>query len=471
MDYYELRSIVANVIPRTRKLVDEKGKIQPVKEKGRKTQYQEFKLTESKWIPQERLLNLEELNSFVEVSCRAQACPMPLNIDTWDGLLCPFGCKYCYANAFRASLYTAFFDNSKTMGFRHCNATMYKKELDVLMKNRGKDPHSFASGAAVAKAIGLEIPMRFGIRFEDFLDDEKEKGISLELLEYLADISYPVMINTKSALVGRDDYVEALARNAGRAAVHMTLISSDNEFLKELEPGAPSYRRRLRAMEKLVKAGVRVVPRIEPFLVFLNDKKEDVEQYMKDVWEIGCRHITFDTYSYTAKNPGIRQSFHNMGYDWDRLFLLGCDSQAAGSLLLGKFMQMFRERGFSCSTFDMGNAPDNNQMVCCEVGDWFRGGFNYGCTVTAARYIQKRKGKPTSWKNFVNYVNKHGGFLSAALYRDVKALWNTEGNQSAYSHSWSRGMHVAGTDEGSLVWKYKDTDFRERILEDIIKGL
>jgi len=471
MNYYELRTIVSKLVPRIQRFGRPVGIAGPVKEKGRKRNYSEFKLWEQEWVPQERLLNLDEVNSFVEVSCRAPACPMPLNIDTWDGLLCPFGCKYCYANAFRASLYTAFFDNSKTMGFRHCKPDKYKRELDALMKLRRTDPHSLNGKSPVARAIALEIPMRFGIRFEDFLKAEAELGISLELLNYLADIGYPVMINTKSALIGRDDYVEALARNIGKAAVHITLISSNNRLLKRLEPGAPSYRARLKAMKKLVAAGVRVVARIEPYLVFLTDEPADVEQYIHDLLNIGVRNITFDTYSYTAKNPGIRGSFARLGYDWDRLFLLGADSQPLGSLLLGKFMDLFRAHGIKCSTFDMGNVPDNDQDICCEVGDWFEGGWNNGCEVMASRFIRSREGKPTCWKDFQQFVDEQGGFLSNSLREQVHVLWNGEGSQVAYSHLWSRGIRPVGWDEDGMIWAYDGTDFRQELLNDLVSEL
>ena len=464
-EYYELRRAVAGTIPRMNQLLSKKRHQDAVREKGRKSGYKEFKLDRKKFVKQERLLNTEEVNSFVEVSCRAAACPMPLNLDVWDGLLCPFGCKYCFANAFRASLYTAFFDNSKTMGFRHCNPTVYKRELDKLMEVRGKDPHDVRGD--VPKAIAMEIPIRFGIRFEDFLDEEAEAGVSLELLRYLAERDYPVMINTKSALVGRERYVNALAENEGGAAVHVTLISSDNSLLKTIEPGAPSYRARLKAMKALEAAGVRVVARIEPFLPFVNDKPEDVRRYIEDVKAAGVRHITFDTYSYTAHNPGIRQAFLNSGIDFERVFTLGCDSQAVGSFLLGKFMALFREEGFSCSSFDMGNVPDNDQSICCEVGDLFRGGYNYGSTVMAARFIHDRAGSPVRWAHFEKYVNGHGGFLSDSLRDEVHRLWNCEGN-NAYSHSWSRGLSAVGEDEGGLVWTFENTDFRKDILEGVI---
>ena len=604
MNYYELRSLVSHIVPRMTQLTDRGRHQGAVQEKGRKVGYKEFKLAEHKWVKQERLLNVEEINSFAEISCRAAACPIPLNLDVWDGLLCPYNCRYClcgdsqismadgttkpireiqtgdkvlgwvqgkvvkdivthlfpirkapvmkikaggrvlfitdnhevltsnrgwveagklhlgdflfnlqeenprfytflipiksieparedpievynfetlhthtyfadgflvhncFANAFRASLYTAFFDNSKTMGMRHCNPDKFKRELDHLMKFRGNDPHSINND--VAKAFAMEMPVRLGIRFEDFMEEEAKEGISLQLLQYLAKQEYPVMVNTKSALIGTEPYVKALVDNKAKAAVHVTLISSSNKLLSLIEPGAPSYEQRIGAMAALVKAEVRVVARIEPFLPFVNDDKEDVDKYMKDMKRIGVKNITFDTYSYSANNPGIRQNFLNCGIDWERIFTIGCDSQALGSLLLGKFMEMFRENGFSCSTFDMGNVPDNNQSICCEVNDWFRkSGFNYGCSVMATRFIMEDSGQ-VSWSQFEEWVDENGGFLSPALKQDVHELWNMEGNE-AYSHAWARGMEAVGWDENGMIWQYQDkTDFRMEMLKGMI---
>lgn len=379
---------------------------------------------------------------------------------------CPFGCKYCFADAFRASLYTAFFDNSKAMGLRHCNPDYYKKELDKLMNLRGKDPHSIPSD--VRKAIAMEIPMRLGIRFEDFMYAERKKGISLQMLQYLKDVEYPVMINTKSNLVGEDAYVRALADNPAKAAVHVTMITSNDNILKKIEPGAPSFKKRVQACKNMTDAGIRVVARIEPYLLFITDDPDDVKEYMERVWDSGVRNITFDTYSYSANNPGIRQSFILEGYDFRRMFTLGCDSQALGSLLLDKFMDLFRERGFSCSTFDVGCAPTNDQTICCEVGDWFKGGFNYGSIVSAARFIIKRGNKPSNWKTFESFVNKKGGFLSDRLKQEVKRLWNVDGNNS-YAVNWAAGIEPCGYDEDGIVWQYnKQVDHRKDLLKSIM---
>lgn len=467
MDYYEIREIVSKIVPRQVQLISSRRSA-TIKEKGRKTNYRQFSFCEGKMIDQKRLLNTEVINSFLEISVRAAACPMPFNMDVWDGLICPYGCLYCYANGFRASLYTSFFDNSKTIGLRHCDPSMYMKEMDKMAPLKDLPFEEKRALSGVRKAFALGIPVRLGIRFEDFLANERRTGVSLSMLRYLADINHPVMVNTKSALIGEDPYVEALARNRAGAAVHVTVIGNDDRILRRIEPGAPSYQSRLNAMRNLVSAGVRCVARIEPFLFLVNDDREAVDSYIEDMTRIGVRNITFDTYSYTGTGAQIRQSFYNVGIDFDRIFLAGADSQPLGSLLLGEFMKLFRERGFSCSTFDMGNVPDNDQDVCCEVGDLF-GQINHGCSVMASRFIRKNEGRPVRWADFEAYVEENGGFLSKALQSEVHRLWNCEGNY-AYSHSWSIGMDAVGSDEGGLVWMFRKDyhDYRRKMLEAMI---
>jgi len=466
MNYWELRKIIARVVPRMTQLYSSNRKAEIVQEKGRKKNYSQFNLKIGEWRKQERLLNTEEINNFLEISVRAAACPLPFNMDIWDGLVCPYNCIYCFANAFRASLYTAFFDNSKTMGLRHCNPEYYKKELDKMERFRGMTMPEKQKLTHINKAFALEIPVRMGIRFEDFLRNEQKAGVSLSMLEYLKEIAYPVMLNTKSNVVGTDPYVKALSENKAKAAVHVTVISANNTLLKALEPGAPSYEQRLEGIKNLCAAGVRVVARIEPYLFLTNDEPEYLTKYMEDMWGAGVRNITFDTYSYTANNSGLRQCFMNIGLDYDRIFTVGCDSQPLGSLLLGKFMELFRDYGFSCSTFDMGNQINNDQSICCEVEDYFEGGWNYGCTVMAARYILK-KGVAVSWSDFENYVNKNGGFLTEDLKKEVKMLWNLGGNM-AYSQRWCAGLIPCGMDSDGLIWIKENTDYRENLIKEII---
>ena len=464
ISYWELRKVVSKIIPRQVKLLQDQTKGN-IKEKGRKANYHQFNLCTQEWVKQERLLNTEEVSSFLEVSLRAQACPMPLNLDTYDGLRCGYGCIYCYADAFRSSLYTSFFDNPKSIGIRHCNPNYYKMELDKLFKHRGQ---KVENADEKIKAISLDIPMRFGIRFEDFLPIEAKKGISLEMLKYLRDNAYPVMVNTKSSLVGREEYVRAMADNPARAAVHITMITSDDKINKKLEPGAPIFKERLWGAKQLISAGIRVVARIEPFMVFINDDPGSTMEYIQAIKEVGIRHLTFDTYSYSARNPMIRQAFYRQGYDFERMFTLMSDCQWLGSLLLGKFMDVFRVEDMSCSTFDMGNVPFNDDPICCHVGDWFEGGWNHGSIVSLVWFIMGAGG-PVGWIDYKTWVESEGGFLSSRLEKEVQELWNLQG-KTAYCPDWAPGITPHGIDSHGRVWKYdsNELDFREEILQQII---
>jgi DNA repair photolyase len=468
MNYAELRRAMSRIIPGMRPLFEERRHRGMVREKGRKSNYQQYDLLSGEWVKRERLLNTEEIRSFLEISMRAAACPMPFNMDIYDGFACSYNCRYCYANSFRASLYTSFFDNSRSMGIRHCNPDYYKRELDKLQPLRGQDPHGLTG---IRKAFAMEIPVRLGIRFEDFLPIERRLGISLTLLEYLRDSAYPVMINTKSDLVGDERYVRALADNPAHAAVHVTLLSPNDRVNKDLEPGAPSYQQRMAAMRALSAAGVRVVARIEPYLFLVNDRADEIAQYAQDLVDAGVQHITFDTYSYSANVPGVRQAFMNCGYDFDRIFLAGCDSQQLGSLLLGKYMDEFRAYGLSCSTFDLGNVPHNDQDICCQVTDWFHTGWNYGSIVMAARYVISQNGAAVNWPQFHEHVMNHGGFLTEDLEREVHALWNMDGNM-AYSIHWAQGLIPVGWDAHGLVWAHQPRlDTREHILATLMEGM
>lgn len=88
MDYWQLRAIIARVVPGMTQFRTNHKKVERVQEKGRKKNYSEFKLDKGEWVKQERLLNNTEINSFLEISVRAAACPMPFNMDVWDSLNC-----------------------------------------------------------------------------------------------------------------------------------------------------------------------------------------------------------------------------------------------------------------------------------------------------------------------------------------------------------------------------------------------
>jgi DNA repair photolyase len=100
---------------------------------------------------------------------------------------------------------------------------------------------------------------------------------------------YKIQIVTKSDLVTRD--MDILGDM--RSSVAITITTLDPEIAKKLEPGAPSPEKRVRALQKMVDAGIPVSCRVDPVIPFLN---EDFSQLIKELGNVGVPHVTSSTF-------------------------------------------------------------------------------------------------------------------------------------------------------------------------------
>lgn len=91
-NYWELLSLIKDVIPRRGVLEELEKSSSIVKEKGRKVNYRQYNLESGAMESHQRNLNLEEISSFLEISLRAPHCPLPLNMDLWDAKICSYNC-------------------------------------------------------------------------------------------------------------------------------------------------------------------------------------------------------------------------------------------------------------------------------------------------------------------------------------------------------------------------------------------
>jgi len=428
-----------------------------VKEKGRKKHLEVKNLVTGDYERIERKLDKDEYKSFIEISLRAAKCPLPMNLDVWDGLKCPFQCAYCYADYFRASLYTSFFDNSGELGLRAINPDKAINRLDKAIKKT-----TSVSGIPpdVKKAIDYRIPLRFGIRFEDFHYAERSKGVSLKIMKYLNDVEYPFMINTKSTILAEEPYINELNE---RTAIHVTLITPDEKKARALEKGAPIPKKRLKAMEEMASV-TTVVARIEPFMVGINSDPDELVEYAGLLKDIGVDRVTWDTYSYSANNTTIANNFQLAGFNWERMFDMTSEWQPLGSVLLEGAMEIFRKEGIKCATFDFGCVPSNDFDICCCVDEF--GNYNRYNILSAARFIIKRK-RPTTFRDFEKWA---GEPLNKEIEEEVKKMWNLGG--TPWDIDYVPGIKAIGIDsDGFLIYEYDGSDYRSKIKEVLLNGV
>lgn len=413
-----------------------------------------FDLLEDKWVEQKRELP-DEYGSMMEVSCRATECPMPLNMDVYSGGLC-FQCIYCFAKLFEQSLYAAFYDNWELENVRASSKEYVKSELEDILNGKGK--------GEVKKAIDRRIPIRLGIRTEDFISLEKTKKVGLEALKTINDRNYPMMINTKSVLLAEGAWFKQLTEIGNNIAVHVTITHVDDKIAKRLEMAAPSSTDRFALVKKLNEVGIKAIPRIEPSMAYINITEDHIGRYVDACLEAGAKHVTSDTYHYFANNAGIRDNFYIQGFDYDRMFRATSEYQIVGSVFLEKLAFRLQDAGIGHSTFNFHSIPYNTDDVCCGVGDYFKdAGFNTFNLLSMARDIVKTKGT-VGW---ADVLERMGESLNKEIFMNTYFIWNKL-KYSPWAMDWCGGVRAIGYDDKGIVYDYKEERLRkdyERLVE------
>src|SRR5439155_8686749 len=105
--------------------------------------------------------------------------------------------------------------------------------------------------------------------------------LTRQCLETLRDFANPAAMIPRGPMIVRDiDVLSALAR---RAEVHITfsIPTLDDEIWRKTEPGTAHPRQRLRAIERLVAAGIDVGVGMAPILPGLTDRPDQLEAVVK----------------------------------------------------------------------------------------------------------------------------------------------------------------------------------------------
>ncbi|PIR22240.1 MAG: hypothetical protein COV44_08935 [Deltaproteobacteria bacterium CG11_big_fil_rev_8_21_14_0_20_45_16] len=110
--------------------------------------------------------------------------------------------------------------------------------------------------------LSRRVPLRIGSMSDSFMWMDQKYKVSLEFLKILKFYRYPYIVFTRSDLIAEEEYLEAID---SRLASIQFSISGDNEVItRQIEPGAPSFSRRIQALRRLADAGIWTTVRINP---------------------------------------------------------------------------------------------------------------------------------------------------------------------------------------------------------------
>jgi DNA repair photolyase len=156
---------------------------------------------------------------------------------------------------------------------------------DVLVKVNGPDLlRQELSRKRVKGTIGT------GSMHDPYMPIEKDRYLTGESLEIMAEFAFPVHVMTKSDLVLRD--LELLQQLSDvYVAVTFTITTIDDALGKKIEPGSPLPSDRFRAMETLSKAGILTGVSMMPILPFLCDNEENIEGIVQRAADSGAQYL------------------------------------------------------------------------------------------------------------------------------------------------------------------------------------
>ncbi len=185
---------------------------------------------------------------------------------------CEHGCVYCFARPTHAYMGLSPGLDFETRLFAKPNAArLLRREL----AKKNYEPRTIA----------------IGTNTDPYQPIERERRITRQVLEVLAEHRHPVAIVTKSALVTRDmDILNDMARD-GLVKVAISVTTLDARLARAMEPRAATPTRRLETIRKLSEAGIPTSAMMAPIIPALND--HEIEALVKACARMGAREVGY----------------------------------------------------------------------------------------------------------------------------------------------------------------------------------
>jgi DNA repair photolyase len=212
-------------------------------------------------------------DEFAKTILTRNASPdIPFNVSLNPYRGCEHGCIYCFARPSHSYLGLSPGLDFESRIFAKVNAAdLLRREL----ARPGYVPESIA----------------IGVNTDAYQPCERERRITREVLEVLAECNHPYGLITKSALIERDIDLIAPMAEKGLAAAAITLTTLDGEIARTLEPRAAAPARRLRTIRTLAEAGIPVGVSIAPIIPFITEP--EIERLIEAAVEAGASNAHY----------------------------------------------------------------------------------------------------------------------------------------------------------------------------------
>lgn len=198
---------------------------------------------------------------------RVQGMPFAWSLNPYTG--CAHRCTFCYVRAFELRA-------DRPADARYGTSIRVKTNIAGVLRRELARPSWRGEGIAIGAATDPYQPCEGRFR------------LTRACLETLAAAANPFGLITRGPLIVRD--LDVLADAARRADVTVTFSvpTVDDEVWRRTEPGTAPPHQRLRALSRLVDAGIRTSVGMAPILPGISDSREQLAAVVRAAREAGA---------------------------------------------------------------------------------------------------------------------------------------------------------------------------------------
>ncbi len=223
---------------------------------------------------------------------------MPFNWSLNPYMGCEHRCTFCYVRAFEKRA-------DRPSDHRYGRTIRIKTNVAQVLRQELSRRTWKKEGVAIGAAT------------DPYRPAEGTYRLTRGCLQVFAEFANPVGLITRGPMIVRDiDVLTTLAQRAS-VGVNFSIPTLDDEVWRRTEPGTAHPRQRLRALEKLVVAGIRAGVGMAPILPGLSDRPEQLEAVVKAARDAGAAHIWANV---LYLRPGTREHFlESLARHWPEL--------------------------------------------------------------------------------------------------------------------------------------------------------
>ena len=227
---------------------------------------------------------------------RVRGMPFAWSLNPYMG--CVHRCTFCYVRAFEARADRPWDD-------RYGASIRVKTNVAEVLRRELARPSWRREAVAVGAAT------------DPYQPAEGRYRLTRACIEAFAEASSPFSIITRGPLIVRDVDVLAEAARRARVSVTFSVPTLDEEIWRRTEPGTAPPRQRLRALSRLVEAGIDARVGMAPILPGLSDRPELLADVVREARAAGATGIWANL---LYLRPGTREHFlAALERDWPEL--------------------------------------------------------------------------------------------------------------------------------------------------------